>query len=316
MAKTEESVLLGISPDDIIPNPDNPRIIFREDELRDLYNSIDEVGIRVPISVFRERKKYILLDGERRWRCACKLNLKEIPALIQPKPNHLENILVMFNIHNVRVQWHPLPTAFKLQEIKKMLEGEGKSTSLQDLASMTGLSVARVNRLFELLKLPKKYLRLLMREAQKPKEKQRFNVDVFVEINRAERSVRRNAPEVFTKVSKSKFVNSMFSKYQNGIEKNVVNFRDISKIARGEKAGIPKGIIVRIIIKLVNNEKYCIEDAYHDSVKSAYELSDLTDKIKSLTDALDRYRGRKLPADLRKNLLLLKQEIDRLTRKR
>lgn len=312
MARSKSS-LADISPDDIRPNPDNPRIIFREDELRELYESIREVGVRVPISVYQDRTKYTLLDGERRWRCVRKLNLKTIPALIQPKPDHLENLLMMFNIHNVRVQWDPLPTAYKLQEIKKMLEKEGKSAGPHSLAGITGLSVASVNRSFELLRLPKKTRMMLMDEAKKPKGQQRFNVDVFIEINKAARAIERHAPEVFEKVPKSKFVKVMFSKYKNKVEKNVVNFRNISKIVRAEKVGTPKRTIVPIITKLVENQDYCIEDAYRDSVKLTYELSDLTNKVLSLAEGLKRYRRRgDLPEELKRNLHRLRKELDRL----
>ena len=52
--------------------------------------SIDKHGIQVPVTVYREGNGYRLIDGERRWRCASKLNLKTIPALIQEKPSELE----------------------------------------------------------------------------------------------------------------------------------------------------------------------------------------------------------------------------------
>ena len=68
--------LANINPDKIKRNPDNPRIIFREEELQVLLNSIQKVGIRVPLAIYEDVKsnRYILLDGERRWLCAKKLN--------------------------------------------------------------------------------------------------------------------------------------------------------------------------------------------------------------------------------------------------
>ena len=311
MAKSE-SELLTISPDIIEPNQDNPRLVFREDELRDLYNSISEVGIRVPISVYRNKGKYVLLDGERRWRCACKLNLKKMPALVQPKPEPLENLIMMFNIHNVRVQWDPLPTAMKLLEIKNLLEKEGMPAKVQEIAGITGLSVARVKRLFDLLELPAKYRRLLMSEAKKPKNQQRFNVDVFVEINKAAKAVEKNTPEVFETVKKGKFIDEMFVKYKDKVENSVVSFRDISKIARGVKTGVPKKAIVPVIIKLVNNRSYRIEKAYRDSVKSAYELSDIESKSVALTGVLRECRKGQLPENLKKQLRNLRVQINRL----
>ena len=149
-----ETELEYIAPRNIIPNPDNPRMVFRESEMRELLESIREVGIKVPISAYRDKRKCVIIDGERRWRCARKLNLKTIPALIQPKPSKLENLLMMFNIHNVRVQWDLLPMAFKLKEVKGMLESEGEQADARHLAGVTGLSTATVKRAFELLELP------------------------------------------------------------------------------------------------------------------------------------------------------------------
>jgi ParB family transcriptional regulator, chromosome partitioning protein len=61
--------------------------------------SIDKHGIKVPLTVYRDKGGYKLLDGERRWRCARKLGLKAVPAIIEEKPTELENLVIMYNIH-------------------------------------------------------------------------------------------------------------------------------------------------------------------------------------------------------------------------
>ena len=63
--------------DKIKPNPDNPRIIFRQEELDNLMVSVKKFGIQVPITVYADGSNFILIDGERRWRTSKKLNLKE-----------------------------------------------------------------------------------------------------------------------------------------------------------------------------------------------------------------------------------------------
>ena len=86
-------------------NPDNPRLIFRISELQELESSIAEQGILVPLTLFRDSSKYTLLDGERRWRCAVKLGILKVPAIVQPKPERIQNIMMMFAIHNARKDW-------------------------------------------------------------------------------------------------------------------------------------------------------------------------------------------------------------------
>ena len=103
---TREGVLKHIAPDQIERNPENPRLFFRPDEMNTLQASIAQWGIRVPLSVYESRKgRYVLIDGERRWISAKKLNLSSVPALVYEKPTVLENLLLMYNIHALREQW-------------------------------------------------------------------------------------------------------------------------------------------------------------------------------------------------------------------
>lgn len=103
--------LREIPPDKIKRNPENPRLFFRDEEMDTLTASIKRYGIQVPITVYADGSDFILIDGERRWRCARKLNLPRIPALVQEKPTRLENLLLMFNIHALREQWDYLTIA-------------------------------------------------------------------------------------------------------------------------------------------------------------------------------------------------------------
>src|SRR4051794_40169565 len=89
-----------LAPSEIKPNPENPRLIFRADELQALEESISEQGILVPLTVFRTKTGHVILDGERRWRCSLRLGLPRVPVIVQPEPTRFQNILMMFAIHN------------------------------------------------------------------------------------------------------------------------------------------------------------------------------------------------------------------------
>src|SRR5216684_1767295 len=120
-------VLTDVLTERVDRNPENPRVFFRAAELETLVNSIRRHGVQVPIAVYKERGRYVLIDGERRWRCSLKLNKKEIPALVQEKPDALTNLLLMFNIHALREQWDLLTIALKLPRVIKLLsERSGK----------------------------------------------------------------------------------------------------------------------------------------------------------------------------------------------
>jgi len=308
-----DSTLRHISPDRIRRNPDNPRLIFRESEMQELLESIREVGIRVPISVYPDRATFRLIDGERRWKCAVKLNLPAMPAIVQPKPTRLQNILMMFNIHNVRLDWDLMPMALKLAEVRAMLTKQGLPASAKALAGITGVSLPTVRRAVDLMELPKRYQQMLLQEAEKPKDQQKIKVDLFVEINKSRRVIERYTPEVFARVSKAKYVDAMVDKYVTGVVTNVVRFRDISKIARAERTGVDRKAVIPILVRFVTEQRYTIERAYTQSVQAAYQRRDLVSKVKGLADALLAQAGQSgLTLQMGRELRRLRGAIDKL----
>src|SRR5437879_13913268 len=115
------SKLRDIPVERIGTNLENPRLVFRPGELEELTESIRRYGVQFPITVYKEQNQYVLIDGERRWRCCRKINKKTIPALVQNKPDPLTNLLLMFNIHALREQWDLLTIALKLPRVISLL---------------------------------------------------------------------------------------------------------------------------------------------------------------------------------------------------
>src|SRR6185295_18652082 len=188
--------LLPVPVDKIERNPDNPRIVFRPNELEDLQESIHLYGVQVPISVYRESGRFVLIDGERRWKCALKLNLHTIPALVQDKPDALENLLLMFNIHALREQWDLLTIALKLPKIIELLRTKSKhDPTVKELSEHTGLNRGLIQRCRLLMNLPDKYKKTLLSELAKPKSQQKLTEDLFIEMERALTTVERAVPE-------------------------------------------------------------------------------------------------------------------------
>jgi len=303
--------LAHISPDRIGPNPDNPRLIFREEEMNELLESIRDGGVRVPISVYAEGTRFKLIDGERRWRCAQKLNLPFLPAIVVPKPSRLENLLMMFNIHNVRMDWDLMPMAIKLGEVREMLEREKRETNPKALAAVTGVRLATVRRALDLLDLPKKYQALLLREAAKPRDEQRIKPDLFIEIYKSLHAVERHVPHVLEKVSKPAYVDAMVRKYEHKVVDNVVAYRNVSKIARADLAQADKKQAEATLLRLVKEPEYSVAEAYEDTVRGAYEQRDLLTRVRSLLSKLRDLKRAGDPA-LRDALAELKTEISRL----
>lgn len=174
----ERKTLFQIPIDDIVPNPHNPRLIFDPHELDELKKSISKVGILVPITVYENAKrfpkaKYVLLDGERRWRCAKELGIASISANIIDEPEDVtQNILFMFNIHHFRREWELFPTALKLEVIIKKLGIDQESV----LSEFTGVKRSTIRRCKVLLWYPQKYRDMLTEKGGK------ISTDFFIEL--------------------------------------------------------------------------------------------------------------------------------------
>ena len=87
----------------IEPNPNQPRREFDDVALRELADSIAEIGIIQPITL-REMDNglYQIIAGERRWRASQMAGLKSIPAYIRTADD--ENVMEMALIENIQRQ--------------------------------------------------------------------------------------------------------------------------------------------------------------------------------------------------------------------
>ncbi|BDZ48677.1 chromosome partitioning protein ParB [Frondihabitans sucicola] len=146
--------LASLNPLDIVPNAQQPRTEFREEELRELVASIREVGLLQPI-VVRPLKdalptgpQYELVMGERRLRATKELGLATIPALVKDTAD--ESMLrdaLLENLH--RAQLNPLEEASAYQQL---LADFG--ITQEDLADRIGRSRPQITNTIRLLRLP------------------------------------------------------------------------------------------------------------------------------------------------------------------
>ena len=80
---TKQEEVLHIKLEQIRPSPFQPRVDFDSQSLEELTQSIREKGVIQPVLVRRSGDYYELIAGERRFRAANILNLKEIPAIVK-----------------------------------------------------------------------------------------------------------------------------------------------------------------------------------------------------------------------------------------
>jgi ParB/RepB/Spo0J family partition protein len=292
-------------------NPENPRIIFRPEEMNELMDSISRWGVQVPITAYRNKDRFVLIDGERRWRCCRKLNLKTIPALVQDPPDQLTNVLLMFNIHALREQWDLLTIALKLRDIIKLhVDKHGAVPTEPKLSADTGLKRSVIRRCHYLLDLPMRYHEMILKELQKPKRQQVFTEDFFIEMEKALRTVERAMPEVIP--NKEDVRRVLIKKFRDNVIDNRVHFREVAKIARATNVDADPERAEEALTKLFEPNDYSISEAFEDSVSADYAERDVATRLESLIERLRRLEPDEIDAGLKKQLRELVRVAERL----
>jgi ParB/RepB/Spo0J family partition protein len=281
--------LKDLSPDKIKRNPENPRLFFRPEEMDTLMASIRRYGIQVPITVYEEGDEYILIDGERRWRSAMKLNLKRIPALVQPKPSELTNLLLMFNIHALREQWDYLTIANKLPNVIALFstENDGREPNEQELSEITGLTRGQIRRCRLLFDLPASYREQLEEELSLPKHLQRLSEDFFIEMERALKTVQKRVPSAVPNLNGAR--DALIAKFREGTINNITDFRKLSKIATSiSNVGVKESKAKTAISDIFDlGKKVSIHDVWTEQFEMRYDERKIKLSIDSVYEYLD-----------------------------
>jgi len=285
-----ETNLKVASPNDIRPNPENPRLIFREKELNELEESISTNGILVPLTVFESSSKgFVLLDGERRWRCAKKLGLRRVPIIVQPEPSQIANIMMMFAIHNARSDWDPFPTAKKLQELEQLYErNEGHLPTESQLAQLASLSRGEVRRLKNILGLPDEYLKIIEKEEELPRADQTLTVDHLLEVTRGAKALTREG--ILDQDEQHSLERTLIQKFQTNTLNSTVEPRLLTRMARAvERQDVPIGIVQHSVKRLIEDPTFTVQDAYQDSVERAEQEHSLELAARRLTSNINDF---------------------------
>jgi ParB/RepB/Spo0J family partition protein len=96
----------------IVPDENQPRKYFAADKMFSLKESIKKHGIRSPLTVEDLGSgKYLLTDGERRFRAAQELKLTEVPVVIEKAQKGIDRLIIQFNIQEQHESWTPIEKA-------------------------------------------------------------------------------------------------------------------------------------------------------------------------------------------------------------
>lgn len=313
MTNSPKADLKNIPIDLVVKNPENPRIFFRQEEMEQLYASIKNKGLLQPIAVYRDKDKYVILDGERRWRTFLKLNYSTIPAIIQEKPSPLENLLLMFNIHSNREQWDIFTIAMKIERVSHLLKSKLRAEPTeQQLSSETGTSRGVIRRCKTIIALPERFKDLIRAELEKPKKDQIYSEDFFLEMENSLKTVSKNYPNTVKNIDKVRDV--LIKKYTNKVINNVVDFRKLTKIATAWKnVGFPKQKAETAITNLFLDNNISIDSVYKDTIETLYVDKKVINHANNFLTKLDNITVSDLDdPSLKKTLLKIRNKINNL----
>jgi len=143
-----ETTIVKIAIDKLIPNKYQPRKYFDDTSLNELANSIKNYGIINPILVRQKEDKYEIIAGERRFRAAKLIGLNEVPVIV--KNTDEQQMAELALIENLaRQDLTAIEAARAYEEIIKI----GNHTQ-SEIAARLGKSQATIANKLRLLSLP------------------------------------------------------------------------------------------------------------------------------------------------------------------
>ena len=140
--------IIDLELDAIEVNPFQPRTYFNEEALRELANSIKELGVIQPITVRKlEGNKFQLVSGERRFRASKLIGNKTVPAYIRLAND--QEMLEMALVENIqRKNLDPIEVALSYQRLIDEIQ-----LTQENLSIRVGKKRSTVTNYLRLLKL-------------------------------------------------------------------------------------------------------------------------------------------------------------------
>ena len=141
----------------IRPNPNQPRILFSDESMDELAQSIAERGVLQPILLRPTDDGFEIVAGERRWRAAQRARLHTIPAIVREiDPTATAELALIEN-----VQREDLNAIEEAEGYRQLIQRHGHK---QDgVARLVNKSRSHVANLLRLLDLPEMVRQSLMK---------------------------------------------------------------------------------------------------------------------------------------------------------
>ena len=146
--ESEQLEVVQIPIDKIVPNPGQPRTIFKDEAIEELSNSIREYGVLQPILLRDDGKTYSIIAGERRFRAAQLAGLEKMPAIIKSMEN--KEVALIALVENV--QREDLNFLEEAKAYKKLMDEFGLTQN--EIAAKVSKKQSTISNKIRVLSLP------------------------------------------------------------------------------------------------------------------------------------------------------------------
>jgi ParB/RepB/Spo0J family partition protein len=279
----------------------NPRKRFVDTEADVLIESIISKGLLNPIIVYKKSKenKYVILDGERRFKAFRKLNYKEIAChVLQREPSDLENLSMMFHLHNVREEWTDFAIAQTLVKVIYELGLDLKTLERQDkleISKMTSLSEYKINKYLVFYDYPQSIIKKFMESEMKETPDKAMDPDILAEMHKPIKIIEQELPEFLRKYNKEKIIDACVKKKASGYIKTNRDFRALTKTLMAMKRGqVRKELIFEKLENFVQDLETTPQNIFEQTSQNAYIVIDILKKTDQIIEELQNLNIRQI----------------------
>jgi len=149
---------------------DQVRTKFNESSIRELAANIEANGLIQPLVVHREKNKYVLICGERRYRAMSSIDIEAAPCFVLEDKTADELMAIQFSENSSREALHYIDKADGILNYQKATK-----SSERKICKALGISKTEVHRSLIIAKLPAK-----VKEAAKTFDIEKY---VLIEFN-------------------------------------------------------------------------------------------------------------------------------------
>ena len=229
---TKEQKIIYVESSKIFADPNQPRKLFDATALARLVTSLNKYGILDPLKVELRDGKYVLIDGERRYRAAKVAGITKLPIIVLESESEQDKLISQFHLQEQHEGWTSIERANALNTLAKDMKIEQKA-----LGKILGISERDVRNFISFGRVINK---------QKFSEAN-LSIDLSESLaslsSLAKRVYQKSFEEEFTPEMKQEFEGAIINKAISG---QVTGRRDFAKLRDSFNAD-PK--LIKAIIK-------------------------------------------------------------------